>query len=442
MPEGVTGRLYVSGSCLWWEDADITIDQRRKPAPQPYKFVGALPRSIDGDVFAGQPPGRIWVSGEYLHYSDTAGTTRFLYGEKRNETTQSPPGRVYVNRRLKAQTWEPQQPGTDLWWVGISGSKNVWYSVRDETSLIPADIVLNMTNYGDKGMVVSLYNPDNLALLKPSNFDIRIIGSGMLWYSSSNCTGTPEIDAYEQRLDVLIPKGTTAVYVCPDNFNGGDGKSYYYFPSQSNGCPAVNIINSYPAKSWKVLPYIAGHTGDGGGMLLGAYTSSTFSALEYKATTASIYYTSSQSTTTEGTFHRQAYSSSVLAPITSNTIEFTPISLGIDRVTISYEGTICTDAGGSGGCNPGSGSCGGNCYALASEGCCGTTIYNLSVNACCGTTIYDPFDTTKLCCGGSLFTKGPGFYSICCGGANACAWVLGPDFDECVDGVCVNGSQP
>lgn len=430
MPLGITGRLYVSGSYLFWEDAETTIDERRNAAPQAYKFTGALP--TDGNLFAGQPSGRIWVSNHLLYYSDAAGVTRFIQGIKRSVASSSPAGRIYAHRYNKAQSWEPIQPATDLFWVGVSASSNVWYSVRNDTSLNPAEIKVGISNYGDKGIIVSLLDPDNLASLKESNFDIRIQGGGIVWYTSSNCTTAGIGNTYEQWLDVLIPKGQTAVYQCPDTGNGGSGITYYYYPSQSNGCPAVNIGNSQTSNSWKVFPYIAGNPA-GGTMLLGAYTGSTYSGTGY--TPGGQYYISSQSQTINGTFHYQAYNASYGA---SNTWEMYPLALGIDRVTMAYEGLACSGTGGGGGCGAGSGSCNGTCYPLATKGCCGTTIYDLATQGCCGTTAYT-FDGTQLCCGSSLFTYGPGYYSICCG-ITACAWVDGNEV--CVNGTCQNGSQP
>ena len=434
----VTGRLYVSGASLWWVDADTTIDERRLAAPQSYKFTGATPSS---SVFSAQPAGRIWVasgSGDTaLYYSDAAGVTRFISGIKRGAATASPAGRIYVHRFNKAWTWEPIQPGTDLFWATYSGSTVTWYSVKNDTSIQPrVDLELNIATYGDKGIAIGLYE-EGTANLKAANFDIVLNGPGVNWYSSSNCTGTDTVNAYFQNLNnVIIPAGVTVLYVCPDNGDGGNTtNTFFWTGSGTNPCPAVNILGTYTANSWRVEPYTAKNNPP----TLRAYTGSTMTTSSQ--TLGGLYYTSSTNVNTVGSLYNQTYlwpdGTGLGSGSTGDTWILEPLSIGIDRVAISFSDLVCSGTEGNTSCGVGSGSCSGTCYPVATKGCCGTTIYDLATDFCCN-NVLGQYAQNEFCCGGSIYVNdGINYTGLCCSGV-AC----GPASTFCDNGVCDAGTQP
>lgn len=286
MPLGITGRIYVSGSSLWWEDNESTVDDRRNPPPQGYRFTGALPSP---SIFSGQPAGRIWVtsgSGDTaLYYSDAAGVTRFIPGRKRGPAAGIPLGRIFAQRKNKVRFSEPLQPATDLYWTALTGSSTYYFSAKNDMSLDPLEAVLRLTveSGGGRNAIVA-------ELTRALNFDVKVTGPIGTIYSSSNCS--EPLQAYDMATDIVIPAGRTIVFQC---FEGPFGGVKY--ASASTQCPTFTAggssICNGDCDSWKFSDL---DNTTAGSCTLGAFTGSTVpfgSTSTY--TLGGQYYTSSAS---------------------------------------------------------------------------------------------------------------------------------------------------
>lgn len=381
MPVGITGRIYVSGSNLWWEDNEFTVDSRRNPAPQGYRFTGALPNP---SIFSGQPAGRIWVasgSGDTsLYYSDAAGVTRFIAGRKRGSATSVPLGRVFAQRKNKVRFTEPLQPATDLYWTALSGSTVTYFSAKNDTSLDPLDATLKLTVEAGGGRPAIVGE-----LTRPLNFDLHVFGPIATFYSSSNCSSP--LESYSVTTDIVIPAGRTITFQCFD-YEVGTGTTARY-ASASTGCGVFNppLCNG-DCDSWQ---FSDKDNSGGSSCTLGAFTGSS---VPYGTTSAYTlggqYYTSSASEFT-----------TALGGVTnsggSGSAEFW--SHGIDEVEVYLYNLNCIGAGASPppapfSCPSGQYQCGGSTLCCDNtDSCCS---YN-GTNYCCPDgTFCNPGGTTCL----------------------------------------------
>lgn len=188
-------RIYVSGSFLMWESGSAQ-----------YRAQGALPSP---SIFAGQTAGRIWVAAattdEFLYYSDSTGTTRFLQGiDRGGALVSNKEGQVYAN-----QGDCPDAPfqWNQLFWITSGSTGMVKRSFRGEG--IPNSVATSLDVYftwnGDGS------NSVGVAVSTPMKQSITIDGLKATLYSDGACSS--QIGAADRTLQpVTLPAEKFTTY--------------------------------------------------------------------------------------------------------------------------------------------------------------------------------------------------------------------------------------
>jgi hypothetical protein len=188
-------RIYVSGSYLMWESGSAQ-----------YRAQGALPSP---SIFTGQTAGRIWVAAattdEFLYYSDSTGTTRFLHGiDRGGALVSNKEGQVYAN-----QGDCPDAPfqWNQLFWITSGSTGMVKRSFRGEG--IPNSVATSLDVYftwnGDAS------NSVGVAVSTPMKQSITIDGLTATLYSDGACGS--QIGAADRTLQpVTLPADKFSTY--------------------------------------------------------------------------------------------------------------------------------------------------------------------------------------------------------------------------------------